>query len=107
MGNVQKTNLFVSDFVNDRLVPAGYVTYEYDTKINPQAFVRDFLWIIWQPASANNVKKEVHVDQKNAMEETREYTFTYNSRNLPASAAVVKTVPGQPLQRLQLLFSYR
>lgn len=105
-GNIIKTNLFVNDFINDQLAPAGFINYEYDGRINPQSPVRDFMLLIWQAVSANNVKKEVHVDQFGTTEETLDYTYTYNSRNLPARATVQKTVPGSPVVSMEMLFSY-
>ena len=105
-GNIIKTNLFVNDFINDQLAPAGFIDFEYDGHINPQSPVRDFMLLIWQAVSANNVKKEVHVDQFGNTEETLVYTYTYNSRNLPARATVQRTIPGNPVETLEMLFSY-
>jgi hypothetical protein len=106
-GNVTKTNLFVNDMITGQLIPAGQVTYEYDNRANPLAPVKDFLLLIWQTASVNNVKKEIHVSPDLSPDETLEYNYTYNSRNLPSGAAVVRTIPGQPAENLQLAFSYR
>ncbi len=106
-GNVVKTNLFINDFINNQLVPAGYVEYEYDNKNNPLADMNEFLKIIWQVSSPNNIKKETHIDENNIIEEKLEYVYIYDSGNKPLSAVVKRTQPGSPVENLQLIYSYR
>lgn len=106
-GNVLKTQLLVNDLLSNQLVPAGQVHYEYDNRANPLEPVKDFLLLIWQAVSPNNIKKETEFGPQNTVDETREYTYTYNSRNLPQNAQVTKTVPGQPAENLTMTFTYR
>ena len=106
-GNISKTSYFFVDPVNGGLDPDGYVTYEYDNKQNPLAAVKEFLKLIWYVPSNNNILKEVHVDANAAVEETVEYNYSYNARNLPQSGTVKRTVPGTPVENLPLRVMYK
>ncbi|MES2890751.1 MAG: hypothetical protein V4725_02030 [Bacteroidota bacterium] len=107
-GNNTKTIVSFPDLVNGGgLEEHSFVAYEYDAKENPLKDVKDFLLLMWQAPSNNNITKEVHVDENDDVEETLDYTYTYNSLNFPQSAAVKRTVPGQPVENSQLQVSYK
>lgn len=106
-GNVLKTQLLVNDLINNQLVPAGQVQYEYDNRANPLLPMKDFLLLIWQAVSPHNIKKEVQVGELNTIDETSMYEYSYNARNLPQSAKVTRTVTGLPVQNLAMAFTYR
>lgn len=106
-GNVQKTQLLVNDLINNQLVPAGEIRYEYDDRANPLLPVKDFLLLIWQAVSPNNIKREVQVGEQNTIDETRVYEYSYNARNQPQSAKVTKAITGMPVENLAMVFSYR
>ncbi len=106
-GNNTRTTVSFPDLVNGGMVENSHVEYEYDTKQNPLKDVSEFLKLLWQVPSNNNITKEVHVDENDDVEETVEYTYTYNSLNFPQSAAVKRTVPGMPVENLQLQVTYK
>jgi len=51
--------------------------------------------------------KEIHKDENLVLEETMEYTFTYNSRNLPQAGTAKRTVPGSPVENFPLQVIYK
>lgn len=106
-GNISKTNYSFVDPASGDLVPDGHVTYEYDNKANPLTAVKEFLKLVWYVPSANNISKEVHVDANAVIEETVEYSYTYNALNLPQAGTVKRTVPGEPVQNLPFQVMYK
>ena len=66
----------------------------------------DFLLMVYQVPAKENVLKEEHFDDSNELEETVEYTYTYNARNLPKEAVVKYTAAGQPASTTTMLFKY-
>lgn len=106
-GNNTRTTVSFPDLVNGGMVENSHVEYEYDAKQNPLKDVKDFLMMLWQAPSNNNITKEVHVDEHDDVEETVEYAYTYNSLDFPQTAAVKRTVPGQPAENMQLQVSYK
>lgn len=106
-GNITKTDIFITNIISSQLEFAGRVEYQYDNKPNPLYDLRDFMKLVWQAPSRNNITREVHYSKTNVVEEEVEYTYTYNSRNQPATARVTSKEPGaQPVVR-NLVFSYR
>lgn len=106
-GNLTRTNLFIANPVTQLLAPAGHVEYEHDNKENPLTPVSEFLKLVWFIPSKNNISKEVHKDENLVLEETMEYTYTYNSRNLPQAGIAKRTVPGSPVENLTLQVMYK
>ncbi len=106
-GNLTRTNLFIVNPVTQVLVPAGHIEYEHDNKDNPLIAVSEFLKLVWFIPSKNNISKEVHKDENLTLEETMEYTYTYNSRNLPQTGTAKRTVPGSPVENLPLQIIYK
>ena len=106
-GNNIRTTVFFPDMVNGGMVENSHIEFEYDNKQNPLKDVREFLMLVWQVPSNNNIAREVHTDEDNAVEETVEYTYTYNTLNFPQSAAVKRMVPGMPVENMQLQVTYK
>jgi hypothetical protein len=106
-GNVSKTNTWSFNPATTQLEPSGHTTYTYDAKENPMHTHKTLLYLLLQNISKNNTAKEMAYDAQNQLDETKEYTYQYNAKNLPQSATVKTTVPGQTATTSTLLFSYQ
>ncbi len=105
-GNLNKSEVFMSTAVPGQLVRAGHVTFQFDQKTNPLYANRDFLALLWQAASKNNVTKEEHFDANLQLEDVFTYVYTYKSNGLPEKATVSNGLPGQPPVISDVSFSY-
>jgi len=107
-GNVSKVATFMpGSLIPTQLVPAGYVEFTYDNKTNPLYVQKDFLSLLMQPASKNNVIQEKHYDENNVLDDEVNYTYTYNSLGLPTAAVVKSGLPNQPVTTTNLSITYK
>ena len=91
----------------NKLEVSGYTVYEYDGKINPMHIHKPLLYLLLQNTPRYNVTKETDYDENNQVTEIREYAYQYNNQNLPQSAAVKTTVPGQGSSTSNVSYSYQ
>jgi hypothetical protein len=105
-GNISSNKLFLYDAAGGTLKFAGRVDYQYDDRPNPLYELNDFLHLIWQQASPNNIKEEVRQDENGELTDRVQYHYTYNGRNHPAKAALVSGLPGQPEVESEKIYNY-
>ena len=103
---IQRSHVWLLNPLTDVLEDAGYSVLEYDNKTNPLYQARDFMLLLWDLPSPNNITKETQFLADNTLDETREYTYTYNSKNQPASA-VQKTTSGGQQSNTNITFRYQ
>ncbi|MBL7744832.1 MAG: hypothetical protein JNN00_15270 [Chitinophagaceae bacterium] len=106
-GNLTESVLMMANGVPGHLVRAGHVKYEFDTKTNPLYEHRDFLALLWQGVSRNNITKEEHFDATQVLEDVYSYVYTYKANGLPESAVVTIGLPGQTPTTSALNFLYQ
>jgi hypothetical protein len=106
-GNVSKTTVWSFNPLTDQLEVTGSTDYQYDAKTNPMHVHKNLMYLLLQNISKNNITKETEHDDKNAVTETIEYAYTYNSHNLPQSAAVKTTTAGSQPVNSTIVFSYQ
>ncbi|HET6994686.1 MAG TPA: hypothetical protein VFI06_06875 [Chitinophagaceae bacterium] len=105
-GNLNKSEIFMSTGVPGQLVRAGHVNFQFDQKTNPLYANRDFLALLWQAASKNNVTKEEHFGANLQLEDVFTYVYTYKTNGLPERATVTNGLPGQPPVISSVNFTY-
>jgi hypothetical protein len=80
--NITKINKFAKDTMNN-FVAAGYDAYTYDSKVNPYS-VKDYpMYEDVTFISANNPTKIDFYDSYNVPQGKAEFTYTYDSEDLP------------------------
>lgn len=106
-GNIVRIDNWELDYNTQQLVPAGYVTREYDNKPNPFATVNDIMMILWQASSKNNAIKETRFSTTNQQTEQTTFTYTYNAKQYPISAQVRTQVPGEQPVTATIFYGYK
>jgi hypothetical protein len=106
-GNVGKTTILSLNPLTDQLEVTGSTEYVYDSKTNPMHAHKNLMYLLLQNISKNNITKETERDELNAISETTEYTYTYNSQSLPQTAIVKTTTAGNPSVNSTMVFSYQ
>lgn len=106
-GNPVQTVVMMNMGVPNTLNRAGHVNVQFDTKINPLYEHRDFLALLWQPASKNNPVREEHFAANFTPEDVYNYVYTYKANGLPEKATVTINTPGQPQTTAALNFVYQ
>jgi hypothetical protein len=106
-GNVDKTTVWSFNPLTGKLEVTGSTDYQYDTKNNPMHAHKNLMYLLLQNISKNNITKETERDDENAVSETIEYVYTYNSHNLPQTAAVKTTIAGGQPVNSTIVFSYQ
>lgn len=106
-GNVSKTEVRSYNPLSGQLELTGRTDYTYDGKTNPMYSHKALLYLLLQNTPKNNVTKEQTFDGQNSLDETVEYTYTYNNQNLPQSATVKTTAAGQGATTTTLTYSYQ
>jgi hypothetical protein len=106
-GNVGTTRAWIYNPLTDQLEYSGKVDYLYDNRENPLNAFSDFMLMVWRAPSANNAINEKHYDDNDLLEQTVEYTYTYDAKGLPTKASVKTTVVGQPAETDELKFIYQ
>ena len=104
---VVKSEVSIRNPFADVLEKAGYTLLDYDSKKNPLYDMGDLMLLLLEVPAANNVIKETQYEADDELEETREYTYTYNSKNLPTGAVLKSTFPGQPATTSNVTYTYR
>jgi hypothetical protein len=102
-----KSEVSIFNPLTQQLEAAGYTTLEYDNKKNPLYDIREFMLLLLDIPAAQNIAKETQFDEANVVDETREYTYTYNAKNVPTAAVQKTTSPGQPVVTTNLTYTYR
>ncbi|MEI9810937.1 MAG: hypothetical protein WDO16_25350 [Bacteroidota bacterium] len=105
-GNLSETIVLLATGVPGQMVRAGHVTCQFDEKVNPLYEHRDFLALLWQAASKNNIIREDHFDANLTLEDIYNYVYTYKANGLPEKAVVTSGLPGQPPVTTALNFIY-
>lgn len=100
-----KSSLWFADIQTGALAPAGHVDISYDDKVNPLKQVSDFMLLLLQLPTTNNTLQEKQYDETGALEETRDFIYSYNSNNMPATAQV-RTTAGTQVSTSNLRYSY-
>ena len=95
-GNVAQGIILIGTDVPGQMVRAGHVDLQYDNKNNPLFAHKDFLALLWQGPSKNNVLTETIFDSNLVLEDKNVYTYTYKANGFPEKADVVSGIPGQP-----------
>jgi hypothetical protein len=106
-GNVGKTTVWSFNPLTGQLELTGSTDYVYDSKTNPMHAHKNLMYLLLQNTSKNNITKETERDDQNAVSETTEYVYTYNSQSLPQTAAVKTTTPGSQPVNSTMVFSYQ
>ena len=106
-GNINEGIILVASDQANTLVRAGSVELEYDAKPNPLYELKDFLALLWQGASKNNVVLEKVFDSQLQLEDRSTYTYTYKANGFPEKADVKTGLPGQPEELSTVGFTYR
>lgn len=106
-GNITESRYYLPHPVTGNWQLAGSTRFAHDANRNPLLPVADFMLLLLQPVSANNILQERHYDGVNTLEETVSYAFTYNAAQLPSRATVTIRATGQAEVVKQLLFTYR
>lgn len=107
-GNIRRTQLFSADPLSpDGLSPDGTTRSLFDNKTNPLYAAKEFLWMILIIPSPDNVTKEEAFDRNNQPEQTKEYNYVYNNKNLPLTAVLTKSEPGKPAQTKNISYHYQ
>lgn len=94
-GNVTKTDTYIS-FLGKELAYSGSTIYTYDDKVNPLLPNKEFLSLLWMPASPNNVLSEEVKTVEGTTESLTTYTYNYLSNRLPGSGTAVTKKSGEP-----------
>lgn len=105
-GNVGRLNTWTYNFLNGQLEFSGHADMEYDSNPNPFAGLKEVLKVFWQVATPNNVTRIIQYDPQGAQEDETVYTYTYNNRRQPVSAAVRTNLPGQAPVNSTAQFTY-
>lgn len=100
-----KSSLWFTDMQTGTLVPSGHVDISYDNRVNPLKHLSDFMLLLLQLPSNNNILQEKQYDKTGALEEVRDFTYSYNSNNMPTTAQV-KTTAGTQVSTTNLRYSY-
>lgn len=106
-GNLTESVVMMATGVPGQLKRAGHVTFQFDQKANPLYEHRDFLALLWQGVSKNNITREEHFDENQTLEDIYTYVYTYKSNGLPEKAVVTSGLPGQPQITSNLDFIYQ
>ncbi|MBL7741651.1 MAG: hypothetical protein JNK14_20700 [Chitinophagaceae bacterium] len=106
-GNLTESVVMMTDGVPNHLVRAGHVTYQFDSGTNPLYEHRDFMALLWQGVSKNNITREEHFDAAQTPEDLYTYVYKYKPNGLPESAVVTIGLPGQTPTTSALNFLYQ
>ncbi len=106
-GNLTESLALMATGVPGQLVRAQHITYQFDQKPNPLYEYRDFLALLWQLVSKNNITREEHFDAGQNLEDISTYVYTYKPNGLPEHAVVTTGLPGQPPVTGTLDFIYQ
>lgn len=106
-GNLAESLVLMATGVSGQLVRAGHIAYQFDQKQNPLYEHRDFLALLWQGVSKNNITREEHFDAGQNLEDIYTYLYTYKANGLPEHAVVTTELPGQPPATTNLDFIYQ
>ncbi|HTN06313.1 hypothetical protein [Agriterribacter sp.] len=106
-GNVTEGVIMVATNTPGYMVRAGHAEMQYDQKINPLYAHKDFLVLLWQGPSKNNVTIENIFDAQLAPEDKYQYEYTYKTGGLPEKADVKIGLPGNPVTTSTVGFTYK
>ncbi len=106
-GNVTQGIIFIGTDNPGQMIRAGHVDLQHDTKNNPLFAYKDFLALLWQGPSKNNVTVESVFDENLVLEDKYVYTYTYKANGLPEKANVVIGLPGQPGSTSTVGYTYQ
>ena len=106
-GNIQEGIILVAGEEPNVMIRAGSVEMEYDAKPNPLHELKDFLALLWQGASKNNVVLEKVYNPQLQEEDRSVYTYTYKANGFPEKADVKTGLPGQPQENSTVGFTYK
>ncbi|HRO48367.1 hypothetical protein [Agriterribacter sp.] len=106
-GNVTEGVIMVATNRPGYMVRAGHAEMQYDQKINPLYTHKDFLLLLWQGPSKNNVIVENIFDAQLTLEDKYQYEYTYKTSGLPEKAQVKIGLPGNPVTMGSVGFTYK
>lgn len=106
-GNVSEGVIMVSTDTPGEMVRYGHASMQYDQKTNPLYAYKDFLALIWEGVSKNNIAVEDVYNAQLVLQQRYTYNYTYKSNGLPEKADVQIGVPGQPPANSTVEFTYQ
>ena len=98
------TNFYASN--PGQFVQLEKYRYDYDTKKTALAGVRDLSYFLSINPSSHNVVKEVTYNGDNDVAEIHHYDYTYNDKDVPASARERITYPNSPEINKTIIYTY-
>jgi hypothetical protein len=106
--SIRTTTTNLRNPLTNRVEFAGRRVYEkYDSKINPLKSLGDFSYGFFQELNPSNILKEVAFDEKGAVQETVERTFTYDDFGYPLTCVEKTTETGKGTVTKTLTFTYK
>ncbi|OJY80850.1 MAG: hypothetical protein BGP14_01230 [Sphingobacteriales bacterium 44-15] len=106
-GNVSEGVIMVGTDTPGEMVRYGHAAMQYDQKTNPLYAYKDFLVLIWEGVSKNNIAVEDVYDAQLVLQDRYTYSYTYKSNGLPEKADVQIGLPGQPSANSSVGFAYQ
>lgn len=81
--------------------------YEYDDKVNATQIPDEVAYLLYMPKSAHNFKKISTYNAIDALNETSQYSYTYNKFGLPTTCGETINYPNSPTINRTLTYSYQ